>query len=235
MLFKSQVYTQASGSVGGLTYSHNRGGMYTRGRSIPVNPNSSEQQTVRAVFGSLAQRWTNILTQQQRDGWENYAALTPVTNRLGDELLLSGQQMYIRCNTVRVQASVAEVDDGPTTPGNASLTTITLSSSGLTVSVNYDNTDPWAILDGGGLNVQSGRGQSATINYFKGPFRFAAVVLGNTATPPTHSETTGSKINVDTFVSARSKPTAASVLSRSTALFWPIDSPIRRLDVFSRS
>jgi hypothetical protein len=185
MLFKSQVYTQASGSIGGVTYSHNRGGLYTRGRSIPVNPNSNEQQTVRAAFGSLAQRWNNIVTQAQRDAWENYAALTPVTNRLGDELILSGQQMYIRCNTVRVQAGVAEVDAGPTAPGNTALTLITLSPVVTSFDVNYTNTDPWAITTGGGLNIQTSRGQSPTINYFKGPFRFKEAALGNTATPPT--------------------------------------------------
>ena len=50
MKFTSQVYTQASGSVGGLTYSHNRSGMYTRARSTPTDPASTLQLERRSNF-----------------------------------------------------------------------------------------------------------------------------------------------------------------------------------------
>ena len=185
MLFKSPVYTQASGSIGGLTYSHNRGGLYTRARSIPTNPNSTEQQTVRAAFGSLSQRWTQTLTETQRDEWENYAALTPVTNRLGDELILSGQQMYIRCNTVRIQCGVAEVDDGPIIPGNAALGVVSGLENAGDFDLHYDDTDDWLDQTGGGLSIQTSRNLSPSINYFKGPFRWSAVIPGDDTTPPT--------------------------------------------------
>ncbi len=188
MLFKSQVYTQASGSIGGLTYSHNRGGLYTRARSIPTNPNSTEQQTVRAAFGSLSQRWTQTITQAQRDAWENYAALTPVTNRLGDELILSGQQMYVRCNTVRVQGGIAEVDDGPLIPGNAAFGVTSGTDSIGDYALHYDDTDDWLDQTGAGMMIQTSRNLSQSINYFKGPFRFHSIVLGDDSTPPTTPE-----------------------------------------------
>ncbi|KKM06452.1 hypothetical protein LCGC14_1743870, partial [marine sediment metagenome] len=47
MLFKSGLITQGSGSIGGLTASHNRGGMYFRARTIPTNPATSFQTVVR--------------------------------------------------------------------------------------------------------------------------------------------------------------------------------------------
>ena len=52
MLFRGTHLTDASGSLSGVTYSHNRGGAYTRNRSIPVNPNTVQQQAVRNAFSS---------------------------------------------------------------------------------------------------------------------------------------------------------------------------------------
>lgn len=185
MLFKSPVFSQASGSIAGITYSHNRGGLYIRARATPTNPNSAAQQTVRAVFADLAQRWSQILTQANRDLWSNYAANTPVTNRLGDPILLSGQQMFIRNNSVLKQASLPTVDAGPTINGNAALSLITLTSAGGNFTISYDNTDAWAIIDDGALVMQTSRNLSPSINFFDSPFRFWDAVLGNTATPPT--------------------------------------------------
>lgn len=181
MLFKSQVFTQASGSIGGQTFSHNRGGMYTRARAIPVNPNTTQQQTVRAVFGSLSQRWSQSLSDTQRDGWDSYAALTPVTNRLGDELILSGQQMYVRCNTLILQGSDTVVDDGPTIPGNAALQTVVGSDNAGDFDVAFDVGDLWANQDDGALVIQTSRNLSPAINYFKGPFRFHSITTGITS------------------------------------------------------
>lgn len=190
MLFKSEMVTQVSGSIGGTTYAHNSAGMYRRARSIPVNPNSAAQQAVRATMATLAQAWNEIVTQAQRTAWDNYAALSPVTGKLGDELLLSGQQMYIRCNAVRALAGIARVDAGPTTPGLIMLTTpvATLSIAGPNISVAYTNTDNWAGEVGGGLNIQTGRFITGGRTFFKGPYRYLATVDG-AGTPPTSPET----------------------------------------------
>lgn len=190
MLFKSQVFTQVSGSIGGTTFSHNNAGLYTRARTIPVNPNSTDQQTVRGNMTTLAQAWGQTLTQPQRTLWENYAALTPVTGKFGDELILSGQQMYIRCNTVGLRGSVARVDNGPALPGFTQLTApvTTISVGAATVSVAYDNTDEWATADGGVLVVQTSRFVSPSINFLRGPLRFLLAELG-AVVPPTSPAT----------------------------------------------
>lgn len=114
MKFKSGTLTQASGRLGGMVASHNRGGMYFRAGSTPTNPNTSRQQTVRAGFGSIVQRWTQLLTSAQRAGWENYAEQVPVTNVFGDPISLTGQQHYIRSNSVRVQLDLSIIDTAPT-------------------------------------------------------------------------------------------------------------------------
>lgn len=174
MKFKSQVFTQASGSVGGLTYSHNAGGMYTRARAIPSNPNSLAQQDARAAMASLVVHWGDVLTATERAAWSTYAANTPVTDRLGDPINLSGQQMFLRCNLGRIRASRPVVETAPTVfnlgnpidsidlverNGAGDGTDITMSWNGLT-------------SDDGDVYVQLGLPQGAGINFYKAPFRF---------------------------------------------------------------
>lgn len=191
--FKSQIVTQASGSVGGTTFAHNKGGLYMRARSIPVNPNSTRQQEVRANMSILATAWLETLTQAQRDGWENWAQNNPITSKLGDPLILSGQQMYNRCNMVRLSAmdaTLARVDAPPTAQGLAELivTAATPSATTNDISVDFDNTLPWANEDGAAMIVQTSRQMAATKNFFKGPWRFGEAILGDSTTPPSSGE-----------------------------------------------
>lgn len=203
MKFKSPIFSQVSGSIAGMTFSHNRGGLYTRSRTIPVNPSSEAQVAVRAAFSGLVSDWINTLTDAQREAWTLYALNTPLVDRLGDPLTLTGQQMYIRCNTPRVNAGFDVVDDGPTTFGEALLTSVSLADMTAPddLDVGYDATNPWATNVGGGLFIQVGQPQNPTINYFKGPYRFAGSEAGAIVppTPPVtlvtpFTYTTGQKI-----------------------------------------
>lgn len=188
MLFKSALVTQASGSVGGMTASHNKGGMYFRARSIPVNPASSFQTAVRNALGALVNIWNSVLTSTQRTGWENYAAVVYKTNPLGDQLQLSGQQWYIACNTPRIQAGLARVDTAPTQfdRGQQDETiVITASEATQNLAISYDDTLPWADEDGSSMLLYSSRPQNPTINFFRGPYRLAGTIDGDSSTPPT--------------------------------------------------
>lgn len=187
MKFKSQVYTQASGSIGGITYARNAAGMYTRARSMPVNPNSAFQQAVRSLFAVVGNAWQTILTTAQRNAWETYANNVPVVDSLGDPLKLSGVAMFTRCNVARLQAGLDRVDPGPTTfAAGPADPTLAGSASEATqqLTLTFDDTLPWCDLDGAGLLVYVSRPTASTINYFKGPYRFADSVDGDSVTPP---------------------------------------------------
>lgn len=114
MLFKSPIFSQASGSIGGTTFSRNRGGMYTRNRAIPTNPNTANQQAVRGYLGTAANAWTSILNEGQREGWRTYGNETPVINRLGDETRLTGQQQFVRSFVAFSRAGETPVLTAPT-------------------------------------------------------------------------------------------------------------------------
>lgn len=190
-LFKSQILTQASGSVGGTTFAHAKGGMYMRARSMPVNPNTPQQGLARAALTAAVGRWSSVLSPTQRAGWDLYAANVAVTNRLGDSVFLSGQNMYVRSNQVSVNATNKGIGNGLnydappalfnvgdyTTPFGVTADAV----SGL--SISFENTDDWANNDAGVMFIYMGRPQSATRNYFRGPWRLVAGIIGDTAGP----------------------------------------------------
>jgi hypothetical protein len=190
--FKSQIITQASGSVGGLTYSHNKGGMYMRARSIPTNPATAAQVIARNALASMAGRWSTILTQAQRDAWAVYAANVPIIGKLGDPILLSGQQHYIRSNTFRARVDPGNlnlplVDDAPTVfnIGETGEAAITGNTVGNTLSISFTPGVEWAGADDAACAVFAARPQDVSINFFKGPYQFAGFQEGNTAIPET--------------------------------------------------
>lgn len=175
MKFKSALVTQVSGSVGGMTGSHNRGGMYFRTRAIPTDPLSTMQQAMRMYLGNLSTAWTDVLSEAQRAAWNLYAANVTVIGPLGDAITLSGQMHFIRSNTARLQASLSQQNDAPTTYNIGE----TPMPSGITVtdSPDFDMTLP-AITDGDYI-VRIGKPQGAGIGFFRGPFRFQQTATGD--------------------------------------------------------
>lgn len=188
MLFTSTVIASASGSAGGLVASRNRYGMYFRARAVPVNPNTTFQQDVRAQLAAFATRWAT-LTDSERSSWNTYATNTPVTNALGQSVTLTGFLHYVRSNTARVQGGLDIIDDAPAEFGLPTFTPVTLQVAAPaetpTISIVFDNVDDWANETQGALLLAASRPYSATKSFFKGPFRFMDVILGDDATPPT--------------------------------------------------
>lgn len=87
-----------SGSIGGTVYSRNRGGMYIRNRAIPTDPNTSFQQNVRAILATQSQGWADR-TNAEREAWRIWASQNPITNALGNAIILSGHQAYVKLNS----------------------------------------------------------------------------------------------------------------------------------------
>lgn len=190
-LMKGTVATAMSGSVGGITFSHNRAGMYMRNRATPVNPNTVYQQAVRSNMAALASYWNETLTQVQRDGWDLYSQNVPLINRVGDPIDVGGIGMFMRTNVVVLQTGGgggAIIATAPTifnlgsyTP--PSIAAITAATE--MISLAFDNTDDWANEDDANMLVFTSRPMSPAINYFKGPYRYAGRIDGDAVTAPT--------------------------------------------------
>jgi len=194
MLVESALVSRGSGSIGGMTWSRNRGGMYIRSRATPTNPNTTFQQKVRSAAAQLAALWSNTLTQVQRDAWDLYAENVELPNALGVPRNVGGLCMYVRTNVPRIQcgvAGVARIDNAPAIFDLGVFTEPVVgdcTAAADTISLAYTNTDEWAIEDGGALFIFTSRPKNPGTNYFKGPYRLAATVEGVTATPPTSPE-----------------------------------------------
>ena len=191
MKIKSALTTQASGSIDGMTASHNRFGRYLRARAIPVNPNTPEQAAVNALFTMYSQQWGSLLTQAQRDAWNLYATNVPVTDKLGDSVNLTGQNWYMGNNIVRSQADAANLpavplgpaifDRGAFTPP----TVVSITAATGILSLAFTAADPWVGEDDAAMVIRLSRPQSPTVDFFKGPYRLAGTILGDSGTPLT--------------------------------------------------
>ncbi len=188
MIFTSTIVAQASGSIGGLTFSRNRGGKYIRSRATPTNPNSVFQQAVRGFMSQLTSLWNDTLTQGERDAWDLYAENVLLPNSLGEPRNVGGLGMYNRTNVPNLQAGLTRQDTAPATFNigdftNPSIVSITAATNIL--SLAFNNADAWANETGSAMLVYTSRAQNATINFFKGPYRFAGSILGDDTTAPT--------------------------------------------------
>jgi hypothetical protein len=179
MLFTSPVYSQASGSIAGITFSHNRGGMYTRARVTPTDPSSFRQQEMRTAMGTLAPYWGETLTAGERAAWDLYGDNVPMINPLGQTIFLTGQQHFLRCNLPRLQNELAILDVAPTNfnLGTFTAPTIDEANDAPVISIAFDNTDAWAV-GVGYMFVYGGKAQGPGRAFYKGPWRFAGASEG---------------------------------------------------------
>jgi len=176
---------QRSGKQGGMVWSHNAAGPYTRNRAIPVNPQTDRQVAVRNATRGLAIAWSLELTQLQRDAWDTYAALVNWTNRLGQSINLKGINHFIRSNVPRVQWGIARIDAAPIWPELAiAETALAATASEATQDLTIDG-DPAALWIGEADAWQfyaMGMPQSPARKFFGGPYRSLSAVPG--AGPP---------------------------------------------------
>ena len=93
----SALVSEFSGAQGSTVASHNRFGPYFRNRTIPVNPNTADQQVERNNLAAYAAAWRG-LTDAQRTAWNTAALGVTLYDRLGRAYNPTGQQYFISVN-----------------------------------------------------------------------------------------------------------------------------------------
>lgn len=192
MLFTSPIIGEGRGSMGGVTGSRNRYGLYFRQRSVPINPNSPRQLTVRGIWMALAFTWVNFLTQVQRDAWDLYGENVDWLNKVGQTVHLTGYSHFQRSNGAINAALGSTVVPGPTNfslPGADITFAATISEATQLISVTFDNTLAWANEDGGHLLIHMALPRVGSRLFIGGPTRVAGSVDGDAITPPTSPQT----------------------------------------------
>ena len=88
------------GSIGATTYSHNRGGNFTRARVKPRNPKTAAQIAVRAALKLIGPAWKNTLTDPQRLAWYRYGQQFPTSTTLWPSRPNAGYEAFTQCNVI---------------------------------------------------------------------------------------------------------------------------------------
>lgn len=178
MKFKSPTITQGSGSLGGMTFSHNRGGLYIRARSIPVNTATARRTAIKSAFSQVVAAWTGTLTALQRGDWQSYADATPVPDAFGDPQTLTGQAMFVRNNVPRIQAGLTLAADAPATPGlgpapsKFTVAEIAVDEMSMIIGGNLAA----GALDDGDVLIYAGVNVGPGVNYYDKGYQFVVAV-----------------------------------------------------------
>jgi hypothetical protein len=212
-----------SGRLGAIIASKNRYGPYFREGTIPVNPQSDRQTAVRTAFMYFTNRWSAVLTQSNRDDWNNYAANVPIIGTNGKSQKITGFAMYIRCSVAKQMADGTPSDYcSPTLSLPASALGVVCSAVASTqlVSVTFTNTEDWAKEANGFLLVHMGLPQLLTRNFFKGPYRYMGKVVGS-VTPPTSPQTMTASFHIQVGQKLYFQCRVLRADGRLSNFFWP--------------
>ncbi len=167
-----------SGSYQGVTSSRNRFGQYVRTRAIPVNPGSSNQNTVRSRMSVESAAWRS-LTAGQRAGWEALGTQISRTDALGQSYTLNGFEAFLMVNLNKLAAGDAAVTDAPAlaSPSAPAIGTVTLSNVAFTIA--------FTPTPAGAANriFTYCSPQRAAGRSYEGDYRLVQVSAANAATP----------------------------------------------------
>lgn len=177
-----------AGKIAGTVFARNRYGQYARGWAKPVNPQSDRQTAARGRIGMLGAAWGEVLTDEQRAGWNQYAGNVTMKNRLGESMNLTGFNQFCRTNGALLAAGLDRIDGAPAINSLAEqdpdiVATITAATK--TLSLAFDETADWVDENGGHMLVHVGRPVNGNIEFFAGPYRYADSIDGSSTTAPT--------------------------------------------------
>jgi len=192
MKWTGSFVTAGSGSIAGCVFSRNRAGAYIRSKVVPVNPGSTFQNLARTALAEMIARWTSILTPTQRAAWDAWAYATEKSGWGGSTYKMTGQNAYTGMNSIRRQIEFPIIDSAPIVYTGAVMTPPILTIADVSdqlLSYNINVADPWAVNDESVLLCFQGRPQNKSVNYFKGPYRFAGYNSGNSGAPLTNPRT----------------------------------------------
>ena len=104
-----------SGTIGGITYAHNKSGWTAKPWSRSSNPRSSKQQVIRGAMASIPAIWRTMDPTLQA-AWAAFAAAPPEVDKdpFGAIVLRSGYTWFVRIQLRRLQVGQATDTAVPT-------------------------------------------------------------------------------------------------------------------------
>lgn len=145
----SPLVEQARGKFGNAVFSANGSGAYLRKLVQPRNPNTGLQATVRGRFGSIARRWRE-LTDATRQAWNEYSRQFSQSDIMGQNVKLSGFQLFTKLNNSLEQIGLAGLD---TPAGNPAFHAVAVQVEGEGNEAYFNGYDADAFYDNDAIAV----------------------------------------------------------------------------------
>lgn len=102
----SALVSDIRGKIGGSVFQKASSGLVVRAKSTPINKRTASQIISRNIAFLTTTAWLQ-LSAADRDQWANYVQYNPVNQRNSRELLISGQQAFLKFNNYRLQYSLS--------------------------------------------------------------------------------------------------------------------------------
>lgn len=129
MKYIGLISSAASGKLGGIVASHNRGGTYFRHHSIPVQPRTAAQRLVRNQLAAFSSAF-KALTAAQIAGWNALGSTVTLKSKLGTTYNPTGQQLFVSCNKHLAEIGITtQLSTAPTIPSIPGITAFSLSQT----------------------------------------------------------------------------------------------------------
>ena len=130
MKYIGLLSSAASGKLGGVVASHNRGGQYFRHHSVPVQSRTPAQRLVRNALAAFSGAF-KALTASQISGWNALALTVTLKSKLGTTYHPTGQQLFVSCNKHLANVGITtQLSTPPAIPSIPGLTTFTGTPAG---------------------------------------------------------------------------------------------------------
>lgn len=175
-----EMIADLRGKINGTVHSKNRSGQYMRNKTSPVNPQSVSQSGVRNSFATYSQGW-RALTAAQRNSWAGVVDLFTKSNVFGDNVRLTGANIYMMLNRVIATIAGTPITTPPilSAPTGILTSSIAADVSDATILQTYTP----AIPATGTVQVWATAPQSAGVSFVKNKFRYIGKMVTANASP----------------------------------------------------
>jgi len=134
MKYIGLLSSAASGKLGGVVASHNRGGAYFRKHVVPVQPRTASQTANRNQLAAFSSAFKS-LTASQIAGWNALGSSVTLKDKLGNSYNPTGQQLFVSCNrhlaSLGISTVLANAPSIPSIPGFTSFSVAPTYTSGI--------------------------------------------------------------------------------------------------------
>ena len=174
------IVVDGRGKIGGHVASKNAAGNYFRTKVTPTNPKTEAQLRVRANMAANAKDYPT-LTEAQRDSWIEAAKEATSKNIFGDNIKLSGINLFSRLNNnLRlIDQAVITSAPAPVEVLPNFIETVAIANGAGTATVTFEN----AQVVGTTTVIKATAGLSAGINRVSSQLRIIGTVTDVTTDP----------------------------------------------------